>query len=64
MVRQANCVEAYQWSASESRWIKIGNVVGGSSDSQPSQTTGGHGKTRFEGKVQRIIEIHALVFFS
>ena len=48
MVRQVNCVEAYQWSASESRWIKVGNVVGGSND---SQTTSGHGKTHFEGKV-------------
>jgi len=49
MVRQVDCVEAYQWSASESRWVKVGNVVGGSND---SQTTSGHGKTHFEGKVQ------------
>jgi len=49
MVRQVNCIEAYQWSSSESRWIKVGNVVGGSND---SQTTSGSGKTHFEGKVQ------------
>jgi len=49
MVRQVDCIEAYQWSASESRWVKVGNVVGGSND---SQTTSGRGKTHFEGKVQ------------
>ena len=54
MVRQVNCIEAYQWSASESRWIKVGNVVGGSSD---SQTTSGHGKTHFEGKVRYVVNI-------
>jgi len=54
MVRQVNCVEAYQWNASESRWVKVGNVVGGSND---SQTTSGHGKTHFEGKVQCILKI-------
>lgn len=51
MVRQVDCVEAYQWSASESRWIKVGNVVGGSND---SQTTSGRGKTHFEGKVRHV----------
>jgi len=54
MVRQVNCIEAYQWNASESRWIKVGNVVGGSSD---SQTTSGHGKTHFEGKVRYVVNI-------
>jgi len=54
MVRQVNCIEAYQWSADESRWIKVGNVVGGSND---SQTTSGRGKTHFEGKVLYVLNI-------
>jgi len=58
MVRQANCVEAYQWSASESRWIKVGNVVGGSND---TQTTSSRGKTHFEGKVQYIIHLFTIL---
>lgn len=54
MVRQVDCIEAYQWSASDGRWIKVGNVVGGSND---SQTTSGRGKTHFEGKVQSVVKI-------
>jgi len=61
MVRQADCVEAYQWTASESRWVKVGNVVGGSKD---SQTTSGHGKTHFEGKVQCIMKSFYCTPFS
>ncbi|KAM4637656.1 phospholipase A-2-activating protein isoform 3-T3 [Amazona ochrocephala] len=38
-------VEAYQWSVSEGRWIKIGDVVGSSGATQ--QTSG---KVLFEGK--------------
>ncbi|XP_062460389.1 phospholipase A-2-activating protein [Pezoporus occidentalis] len=38
-------VEAYQWSVSEGRWIKIGDVVGSSGATQ--QTSG---KILFEGK--------------
>jgi len=58
MVRQVNCIEAYQWNASESRWIKVGNVVGGSND---SQTTSGRGKTRFEGKVWYVMNIFTVL---
>jgi len=57
MVRQVNCIEAYQWSASDSRWIKVGNVVGGSND---SQTTSSRGKTHFEGKVQYIANMFSV----
>jgi len=61
MVRQVNCVEAYQWSAAESRWIKVGNVVGGSND---SQTTSGRGKTWFEGKVYYILNCLLYLVYS
>ncbi|KAM4637658.1 phospholipase A-2-activating protein isoform 5-T5 [Amazona ochrocephala] len=43
-------VEAYQWSVSEGRWIKIGDVVGSSGATQ--QTSG---KVLFEGKVAKFI---------
>ena len=58
MVRQADCIEAYQWNASESRWIKVGNVVGGSND---SPATSGRGKTHFEGKVQYVTDIFSVI---
>ncbi|XP_028835097.1 phospholipase A-2-activating protein [Denticeps clupeoides] len=43
LIKEGGHVEAYQWSMSESRWIKIGDVVGGSSQ-QPSK------KIMYEGK--------------
>lgn len=39
-------MEAYQWSVSDGRWIKIGDVVGSSGANQ--QTSG---KVLYEGKV-------------
>lgn len=45
LVNEDGKVEAYQWSVSEGRWIKIGDVVGSSGATQ--QTSG---KTLFEGK--------------
>lgn len=29
MVRNGDKVEAHQWSMTDSRWIKVGDVVGG-----------------------------------
>ncbi|OXB81746.1 UNVERIFIED_CONTAM: hypothetical protein H355_010307 [Colinus virginianus] len=45
LIKDNGKVEAYQWSVSERRWIKIGDVVGSSGATQ--QTSG---KVLFEGK--------------
>uniref|UniRef100_A0A8C3WRU6 Phospholipase A-2-activating protein n=1 Tax=Catagonus wagneri TaxID=51154 RepID=A0A8C3WRU6_9CETA len=45
LIRDGEKVEAYQWSVSERRWIKIGDVVGSSGANQ--QTSG---KVLYEGK--------------
>uniref|UniRef100_A0A8V0XQN2 Phospholipase A-2-activating protein n=1 Tax=Gallus gallus TaxID=9031 RepID=A0A8V0XQN2_CHICK len=45
LIKDNGKVEAYQWSVSEGRWIKIGDVVGSSGGTQ--QTSG---KVLFEGK--------------
>ncbi|NXN99308.1 PLAP protein, partial [Rhinopomastus cyanomelas] len=45
LIKNDGKVEAYQWSAGEGRWIKIGDVVGSSGATQ--QTSG---KVLFEGK--------------
>ncbi|KAH9488092.1 hypothetical protein Btru_065405 [Bulinus truncatus] len=45
MVNTGGSVDVYQWDASQSKWIKIGNVVGSSGSTQRSS-----GKTLFEGK--------------
>ena len=37
---------AHQWNAKEGKWVKIGDVVGGSGGSQQAS-----GKQLFEGKV-------------
>ncbi|XP_004638625.1 phospholipase A-2-activating protein [Octodon degus] len=45
LIRDGENVEAYQWSVSEGRWMKIGDVVGSSGAHQ--QTSG---KVLYEGK--------------
>ncbi|XP_009954035.1 PREDICTED: phospholipase A-2-activating protein, partial [Leptosomus discolor] len=45
LIKNRGKVEAYQWSVSEGRWMKIGDVVGSSGATQ--QTSG---KILFEGK--------------
>uniref|UniRef100_A0A8D0H133 Phospholipase A2 activating protein n=1 Tax=Sphenodon punctatus TaxID=8508 RepID=A0A8D0H133_SPHPU len=45
LIKDDGKVEAYQWSVSEGRWVKIGDVVGSSGATQ--QTSG---KVLFEGK--------------
>ena len=50
LIRDGEKVEAYQWSVSEGRWIKIGDVVGSSGANQ--QTSG---KVLYEGKVCQLL---------
>ncbi|XP_060055647.1 phospholipase A-2-activating protein isoform X2 [Erinaceus europaeus] len=45
LIRDGEKVEAYQWSVSERRWIKIGDVVGSSGANQRTS-----GKVLYEGK--------------
>ncbi|RLV97007.1 hypothetical protein DV515_00012223 [Chloebia gouldiae] len=45
LIKDNGKVEAYQWSVSEERWIKIGDVVGSSGATQQMS-----GKVLFEGK--------------
>lgn len=44
LIKEGTNVEAYQWSMSDGRWVKIGDVVGGSSKD-------GTKKVMYEGKV-------------
>ncbi|XP_036407186.1 phospholipase A-2-activating protein [Megalops cyprinoides] len=37
LIKEGQKVEAYQWSMSDGRWVKIGDVVGGSSQSASSR---------------------------
>ena len=48
MVRTGSAIEAHQWSEAEQRWIKIGNVTGGTSE---RETMGSGTKSHYEGKV-------------
>lgn len=50
LIRDGEKVEAYQWSVSEGRWLKIGDVVGSSGANQ--QTSG---KVLYEGKVCQLL---------
>ncbi|XP_062372666.1 phospholipase A-2-activating protein isoform X2 [Sardina pilchardus] len=43
LIREDGHVEAYQWSVSEARWMKIGDVVGGSSQQRSE-------RVMYEGK--------------
>lgn len=45
LIKEGSNVEAYQWSMSDSRWVKIGDVVGGSSK-QNSKSVMYEGKVR------------------
>ena len=47
LVKVGNIVEAYSWSGADSKWNKIGDVVGTEGDdTQPSSS-----KVMYEGKV-------------
>ena len=54
MIKDGDRIHAHQWSTGEKRWIKMGDVVGGSGGSQSSS-----GKQLFEGKVGQM-EVHFL----
>ncbi|XP_063043618.1 phospholipase A-2-activating protein [Engraulis encrasicolus] len=43
LIKEEGHVEAYQWSVAEERWVKIGDVVGGSSQNRSE-------RTMYEGK--------------
>lgn len=45
LIKDGEKVEAYQWSVSDGRWIKIGDVVGGSNQ-QTSKSVIYEGKVR------------------
>lgn len=44
LIKDGQKVEAYQWSASDGRWVKIGDVVGGSNEQTSKSVV-------YEGKV-------------
>lgn len=46
MVRQGDHVELYSWDQANSKWTKVGDVVGSSGGNQVTS-----GKTLFDGKV-------------
>lgn len=45
LIKDGQKVEAYQWSVSDGRWVKIGDVVGGSNQ-QTSKSVMYEGKVR------------------
>ncbi|XP_005104581.1 phospholipase A-2-activating protein [Aplysia californica] len=45
MINTGGTVDVYQWDASQTKWVKIGNVVGSSGSTQSTS-----GKTLYEGK--------------
>lgn len=45
LIKDGQKVEAYQWSVSDGRWMKIGDVVGGSNQ-QTSKSVMYEGKVR------------------
>lgn len=49
LIKDGQKVEAYQWSVSDDRWMKIGDVVGGSNQ-QTSKSV------MYEGKVRQRAE--------
>lgn len=50
LVKDGQKVEAYQWSVSDGRWVKIGDVVGGSNQ-QTSRSVVYEGKVSVERRV-------------
>lgn len=48
LIKEGQKVEAYQWSVSDSRWMKIGDVVGGSNQ-QTSKRVMYEGKVKLSG---------------
>lgn len=48
LIKDGQKVEAYQWSVSDGRWMKIGDVVGGSNQQTSKNVT-------YEGKVKPLV---------
>lgn len=46
LIKEGEKVEAYQWNVSDGRWVKIGDVVGGSNQQTSKSVV-------YEGKVRR-----------
>lgn len=46
LIKDGQSVEAYQWNVSDGRWVKIGDVVGGSNQQTSKSVV-------YEGKVRR-----------
>lgn len=57
LIKDGEKVEAYQWSVSDGRWMKIGDVVGGSNQ-QTSKSVMYEGKVRLDELCDRISEPH------
>lgn len=47
LIKDGQKVEAYQWSVGDGRWVKIGDVVGGSNQQTSKSVT-------YEGKVRKL----------
>ena len=56
MVKEGSSITAHTWNASEGRWDKIGDVVGGSGGSQQAS-----GKQLYQGKV---VFINSMTIYS
>lgn len=52
LIKDGQKVEAYQWSVSDDRWMKIGDVVGGSNQ-QTSKSVVYEGKVRAPSSPRR-----------
>lgn len=57
LIKDGEKVEAYQWSVSDGRWMKIGDVVGGSNQ-QTSKSVMYEGKVRRDELCDRVSEPH------
>lgn len=51
LIKDGQKVEAFQWSVSDDRWVKIGDVVGGSNQ-QTSKSVVYEGKVSASGPVR------------
>ena len=50
MVKRGTAIEAHQWQASDGTWLKVGDVIGGASESQNATSSG---RVMYEGKVEK-----------
>ncbi|XP_033729624.1 phospholipase A-2-activating protein-like isoform X3 [Pecten maximus] len=57
MVKTGDKVEIYHWEAAQTKWTKIGDVVGSSGGSQKTS-----GKTLYEGKVSKVENLRGTLY--